>query len=633
MNRILILTNEPSDLSDLILAHCPGAAMCSFADAKIPIEDFDALCVLNGNEDKPVILPSSLRIRLEAFRASGKRVFTEFVASIGNTYLGIDIPATMVHHRAVYQEGGLDCKGLRTGDVLDGHYNSCCQYAFIPEDANPVLWYHPYVCAHDHIEMTDEALRKGTCALFKMDADTLVSAMRLCNFRRARLSPVAEWEAIITEIVCHLAGEEIEVRFQAPVCTFAKGSQVAGYEDVKDTIARGLAWFENADMILAGGANGIKEGLSHHILAQNGKQLRADLVRNDCTGESAGAFMMDWILTGSEKSKAIYETATGYCFDNLQVKEGPHKGMMRWSEMAWGTCYQDDVARVVIPSLLEANYAGSTAHFDDILDALRYLVKTTGVNGLRRSRTDIPDMNEGMWEKLTSGKWAPTAHHNAYYAAALLLAYRAGGPNRFREVAEKGLTSIMQVYPNTLRETSETEENCRLVLPLAILYQVTGKEEHKSWLYRVTEELQKVRHECGSYQEWDTGYRANCSRRENGECALLAENGDPVSDLLYSVNWLPLGFAYAYLATGDEMFRQLWLDVASFMVSCQIHSEDLTLDGAWARAFDLKRWEINGVPHDIGWAPCSVESGWTVGEILIGLQFMKLVEDRLRKPA
>ena len=343
--------------------------------------------------------------------------------------------------------------------------------------------------------------------------------------------------------------------------------------------------------------------------------------------------MMDAILTGSEKSKAIYEAATGYCFDNLQVKEGPHKGMMRWSEMAWGTCYQDDVARVLLPTLLKANYAGATAHYDDMMDALWYLVKTTGANGLRKSRTDIPDMNEEMWEKLASGKWAPTAHHNSYYAAALLLAYRAGGPARFLEVGEKCLSSIMEVYPWTVRETSETEENCRLILPLAVLYQVTGKEEHKAWLYRVTEELQKVHHESGAYREWDTDYRANCSRRENGECALLAENGDPVADLLYSVNWLPLGFAYAYLATGDEMFRKLWLDVAGFMVSCQIHSEDPTLDGAWARAFDLKRWEINGVPHDNGRAPCCVESGWTVGEILIGLQFMKLVEDLMRKPA
>lgn len=631
MNKILIITQESSDLSDLILSNCPGAAMYSpFED--VPVEAFDAVCILSGNEDRPVVLPAALRIRVEAAREAGKPVFTEFVASIGHTYLGIDIPATMTHHRMVYAQGGLDCQGLKTGDVLDGHYNNCCEYAFVPKGVKLILSYHPYVSAHDHIEMTDEALRKGIRAMYR-DGNTLVCALRLCNFRRARLSPVGQWENLITEILRHLAGEKIEITFKAPVCTFRKGSRVADYEDVKSAVARGLAWFENAHMLLADGARGVKEGLSHHILAQNGRQLRAETVRNDCTAETAGAFMMDAILTGNEKSRAIYEAATDYCFNQLQVKDGPHKGMMRWSEMAWGTCYQDDVARVLIPSLLKANFLGGTAHYDDIMDALWYLVKTTGVNGLRKSRTDIPSMKAEMWEKLTSDQWAPTAHHNAYYAAALLLAYRAGGPSRFLEVAQKNLSSIMEAYPWTVRETSETEENCRLILPLAVLYQITGKEEHKSWLYRVTEELGKVHHESGAYMEWDTDYRANCSRKENGECALLAENGDPVADLLYSVNWLPLGFAYAYLVTGDELFRNLWLDVAGFMVSCQIHSEDPTLDGAWARAFDLKYWEINGVPHDVGWAPCCVESGWTVGEILMGLQFMKIVENLMRTPA
>lgn len=626
MNRILILSHAASDLSDLILANCPGAALYSPFAQDIPVDDFDAICVLGGNEDLPLLLPPVLRCRFEAFRAAGKPVFTEYIGSIGGSYLAYATPATMTHHRTVYVEGGLDCAGLRTGDVLDGHNNNCAEYIFIPKDAKPVLFYHPYVCAHDHIEMPDEKLRKGLWALYKMDANTLVCGMRLCNFRRARLAPVGDWEAILTEIVRYLAGETIEVTFRAPVCTFAKGSQVNSYEDTKDAVASGLAWFGHADMIVNGGAGGFREGLSHQILAQNGKQQRASYVRNDCSGESAGAFLLDALLTGNKKSRAIYDATNDFCFNYLQVKEGPHKGMMRWSEIAWEVCYQDDVARVLIPSLLEANYAGSTAHFDDIVDALEYLVKTTGIDGLRPGRTDIPAMNDENWKKITSSKGLPCAHYNAFYSAALLLAYRAGGPAHFLEVAEKGLSTIMELYPDNKREQSETEENCRLILPLSVLYQVTGKEEHKAWLYRVTEELQKVRHKSGGYQEWDTGYQANCARREEGECALLAENGDPVADLLYSVNWLPLGFSYAYLATGDEMFRELWKGIASFLVSCQVHSDDPTLDGSWCRAFDMDRWEVYGVPHDIGWSPCCIESGWTVGEILVGLQFMHIVE-------
>ncbi|MBO7157773.1 MAG: hypothetical protein J6W31_04140, partial [Clostridia bacterium] len=210
--------------------------------------------------------------------------------------------------------------------------------------------------------------------------------------------------------------------------------------------------------------------------------------------------------------------------------------------------------------------------------------------------------------------------------AALLLAARAGAPAEFAEVAEKGLSSIMALYPDTQRETSETEELCSLVFPLAVLYEYTRKEEHYRWLMQVTTDLEKVQHPSGGYAEWDTGYKAACARNNQGECALLANNGDPVADLLYSNNWLPLGFAYAYLATGEEKFRQKWQEICTFLSHCQIHSHDPKLNGAWTRAMDMNRMEAYGVPHDVGWAPCCIESGWTVGEILMGVQFMYLAE-------
>jgi hypothetical protein len=48
-------------------------------------------------------------------------------------------------------------------------------------------------------------------------------------------------------------------------------------------------------------------------------------------------------------------------------------------------------------------------------------------------------------------------------------------------------------------------------------------------------------------------------------------------------------------------------------------SDDARLDGCWCRGVDLERREPYGMPHDVGWGPCSVESGWTVAEILMGL--------------
>lgn len=125
----------------------------------------------------------------------------------------------------------------------------------------------------------------------------------------------------------------------------------------------------------------------------------------------------------------------------------------------------------------------------------------------------------------------------------------------------------MELYPDGItREHSETEEMCRLILPLSVLYETTGLEKHREMLYRVTENLKHVQHPCRGFAEWDTGYKANCSRMSRGECSVLTENGDPVADLLYSTNWLPLGFAWAYRATGDGQFKKLWRDVVSFCI-------------------------------------------------------------------
>ena len=101
--------------------------------------------------------------------------------------------------------------------------------------------------------------------------------------------------------------------------------------------------------------------------------------------------------------------------------------------------------------------------------------------------------------------------------------------------------------------------------------------------------------------------------------SLLTENGDPVTDSMYSMNWLPLGFAYAYHATGDAWFKKLWRDVTAFCINIQIVSEDPQTNGAWCRAFDMDLHEAYGCPHDAGWATYSIETGWIVSEILMGM--------------
>ena len=202
------------------------------------------------------------------------------------------------------------------------------------------------------------------------------------------------------------------------------------------------------------------------------------------------------------------------------------------------------------------------------------------------------------------------------------------GDERYRDTAVRGLETIMAHFPNTAREHSETQELCRLILPLSYLYWVTGEEKHRTWLYAVTRSLLEKQHSSGAFIEWDTGYNACCAGAKDGESSVLAANGDPVADMLYSMNWLPFSLMQAYFITHDDMFLILWRRVCGFLASIQLCSRDKRIDGAWPRAFDVEQGEVYGVPNDVGWSPWSVECGWTMGQIPIGL-YCGLLRDRL----
>ena len=85
--------------------------------------------------------------------------------------------------------------------------------------------------------------------------------------------------------------------------------------------------------------------------------------------------------------------------------------------------------------------------------------------------------------------WIAGALSSAIY---VYLAYAARLP----------MQALLQAYPKTIREQSQTEELCRLLLPFAWLYYATGKQEYRQMLYTVTRDLEKMRHPSGAYLEW-----------------------------------------------------------------------------------------------------------------------------------
>ena len=84
--------------------------------------------------------------------------------------------------------------------------------------------------------------------------------------------------------------------------------------------------------------------------------------------------------------------------------------MMRWSEQGWGICYQDDVARAIIPQLLKCLYLNTKHYLQECVNALEFLIKTTGTDGTRVFRTENINLDEKEIERLGKQKLIIQVH-------------------------------------------------------------------------------------------------------------------------------------------------------------------------------------------------------------------------------
>lgn len=158
-----------------------------------------------------------------------------------------------------------------------------------------------------------------------------------------------------------------------------------------------------------------------------------------------------------------------------------------------------------------------------------------------------------------------------------------------------------------------------MLLPLAWLVRVEDTPEHRNWLKRMATDLQAAQDASGAIRE-EIGdlkmgsHRPPQTNEQYGtnEASLLQQNGDPVCDLLYTVNFAFLGLHEAAAATQDPLYAEMEDKLAEFFCRSQIRSEaHPELDGAWYHAFDYRKWEYWASNGDWGWGAWAIETGWS----------------------
>ena len=659
--KLLIISDAPSDLSRL-LAGCVQAwdLVSPAALCQVNWDEYDAFAALGGVREEALTLFPPDRMALMRQTAKGKRVFGEYCRGIGQVSF-LESVNTRFERPVVMESLGVT-QGLDRGTILDEQSNNRLIVYKALNRRGPLLQYEKKPDGFYRVGAPEELKTEiKRFALWLDEPNLMVCSFRLANFSKAKFAPRRAWAQVISGIVCWLGGACTPDQAYSEL---ERAYTLSRVQTIRQAAQKAILWFDRADMLVSYAhlPYAVKEGLSAHVKA-DGTHVQTAELRTDCTGEAAYMYYLYSLFTGRKEDLDVSDSLYHMPLD-MQIREVcPHHGAVRGSLAGWwGVNYQDDTARgFLLPILWRAFLAGDGRWLSEARDTLDYLARSTGTDGLRVTRIDFDDMY-GIEVQVTGlhlgepskepgyQKWSygggvtgvttleeltrrpagtPSAHYNAYYLASMLLGFLLLGDARYKEIGVKGLEAIMQVYPFTAREHSETQELCRLILPLALLYYVTGQEMHRQWLYRVTKDLQRMRCDCGAYREWDTGYTAVCADVKDGESAVFANNGDPVCDMLYSVNWLPQAYIVAYYVTGDTWFKELWESIVRYFASVQIKSADPQIDGAWSRAIDIAGMEVYGVTNDVGWSPWSVESGWTMAEVTSGM-LLGLMEDQIK---
>ena len=621
--KILICSSDVCDLTELYKSQPTITCVTMNWDtlASCDINEYDAFIILRGSSGLPYSSPT--KEKLTQIANTGKPAFIQVLPGICSV---VDKkPVSTRFMRLIYTGSAELTKPIEKNDLLDDQNN--VYYPAVPSTGSvPLLVYKDKVMAHNkfkgNLDFTPDKY-----AIWKENS-VIYCTFDISNFAKARFSPITKWQAVLKFIFTHLTKEELHQNI--PYGYSNEFINPSSENNLKKSFCNAKSWFTDADILIENGKKGVYEGFATEINS-DGSQKKAVEIRNDCCGEVMFTYFIDSLLNNNSESAAISDNISDFIFSEMFINNPDHllHGMMKWSLNSAHICYQDDVARAVIPQMLKCRYSGSDKYMSKCNEALEFLYKTTGIDGLRRNRTENQDLNLEEVLRLSSVPAEnPSAHYTGYYSGALLLNYTITGNEKFRDMGIKGMESIMAVYPDTKRCQSETQELCRLILPLALLYEATGQKEHRDMLYRVVNDLKRFHHESGAYLEWDTGYQSRYSRTTGDECSILTQNGDPVADLLYTINWLPFNFIQAYFITKDTMFLELWESISKFMMKSQISSNNKDINGAWARGWDVELNEIFALPNDVGWGPWCIESGWTVAEIASGIG-MGLLKDRL----
>lgn len=410
--------------------------------------------------------------------------------------------------------------------------------------------------------------------------------------------------------------------------------------EVHDLLARNIEDIEEpgADAPVGDGSLGILEGYSAAI-RHDGSQVQRLPIRSDCHAETAAVLALDAMLNGDKRSwktasnllDYVYFTS-GMCGGARGNPKHPAYGLIAWGNIsrAWEVAsYSDDDGRVMLGTMLASACLDENKWDEPLLRALLANLRTTGPQGFRGDRIDMPPIEAVGWRHFhDTDRVNYSPHHESSLWTCNLWAYRQTGYKPFIERTKTAVRMTMDAFPDGWR-WNDSMERARMLICLSWLVRLEDTPEHREWLDRIADSIISFQQPSGAIDERRggilTGFQIAMSNEEygTGETPLIQQNGDPVTDQLYTTGFALLGLHEAYAATGNSRLKAAEDKLAEFLCRIQVRSEKYPyLDGTRFRAFDHRQWDYWASSGDVGWGAWSVEAGWAQAwtAVVLGLR-------------
>lgn len=491
--------------------------------------------------------------------------------------------------------------------------------------------------------------------LFNYSDNLLLSSTKLSNFATARFSPEVKWKYVFQYVINWITSTKKDrplTNCLSYVKPMYKREEELPPNAREISIKRGVDWFFKGKFLLSeesdslyrhyesdwpygpgpnesikvgDGSMGVLEGHGS-IIHIDGKQDYRYWRRNDVQGEVALALA----LAGNYLKDTLYSNVSKnimrFAFDSYRGgvrndKNNPNYGLMSWTSYHPDVYYGDDNARALLGYIFVNNLLKDIDIDRKIVECIIANFRTSSKEGYKGAPAMLAqDIEKNGWRYYCEKSYInPHPHFESWIWACYLWLYDKTNYRPLFDKALMGISTTMEAYPQKWHWTNGIQqERARMILPLAWLVRIDPSAEHLGWLNLMIDDLLKNQVACGAIQEQMGDPALNYvgvvkSNADYGkyEASLIYENGDPVSDMLYTTNFAFFALNEAAKLTGNPVHMDALNRISDFLIRIQVSSSKYwDLDGVWFRAFNYKNWDYWADNADNGWGAWCTLSGW-----------------------